>query len=1022
MSVHEMMEYTFKSKYAGYNDKYKRRETWGEAVDRFCDMFEKKYEDKNGINKYIGRIRKAIKQKTVLGSQRGLQFGGDAVLRKNARLYNCFGVETRFVSTEGVLAFTDCYDGQELVVQTHTGSWQKAVVRNYGKQRLNKITFSKTNNNFSLRATANHRWLLADGTDTVDLKITDSLLKQTSTFEQFDYDSATPEEKLYWCYGFTYGDGTVTNNNYSMVRLCDHDTKYEYRFKELGFSSSSSLSLDGDIICFTGRYKKTAPDPKVDSPELIRAFVRGYLDADGTKNRNINGKLFLRIQSSEKDHIEFIRRCFPIAGVYVISEEDLTGQETNYGIRPYTINFTICDKPDTKTSANVIVQNIESDSIEDVWCLEVENDRSFVLPNGVPTGNCVYSHVDRPRFFQECMYLLLCGCGTGYSVQKHHIAKLPELIEVVDWLGNKTFQIPDSIEGWADAVGVLINSYFPKDKSEFPEYSGRYVEFDYSLISPSGTPLSSCRGKAPGPEPLKNALEKIRSILDYGTIKLKPIEVHDIICHFADAVISGGVRRSALIALFSHDDMDMRKAKIGNWREHNPQRGRANNSVVLLRDQITFEQFEEIIKSTREFGEPGFYWTDDLEFGANPCVEISFKPYFKGLSGWQGCNLSTLNCSKIKTRRDYFRAARDAAVIGTLQAGFTNFPYLGEVSEQIFKHEALLGVSMTGIMEAPDICLDKENQRIAAEIVKRTNRRIAKIIGINPAARTTCVKPEGTASCVLGTSSGVHPHHSKRYIRRIQSNKNETLYQFFKSINPQACEESVWSANDSDDVISFCIEVQPGAKLKNQISAIDFLKIVKDTQQNWVTSGRNIDLCTDPRLNHNVSNTVTVHDHEWDEVTKYIYDNREFFCGISLLSAYGDKDYEQAPFSTVLLPHEQVSLYGDAAIFASGLIEKAKELWGDSLWRACDTLLELNKDNKGGSKQGWISKAKKYADRYLDGNIKQLTYCLKDVDTYKKYIDLKREYKKVDYNEFIEVEDNTEVIQEPACSGGSCLI
>jgi len=1371
MSVAEMMEYTFKSKYAGYNKKNKRRETWGEAVDRYCDMLVKKYNNVPKVTKYIARIRKSMKQKNVLGSQRGLQFGGDPILRKNARIYNCFGKETKFVSSTGVISFEDCYDGQELSVLTHTGKWQKGIVRNYGKQQLYKIGLCKTNNLINIRATNNHRWLLSDGSETTNLNVDDKLLKQKSIFENFDYDTATPQEKLYWCYGFTYGGGTITNNKYSIVRLCGHDTKYEYRFTELGFLSSTSLSLDGDIICFIGRYTKTSPDPNKDSPELIRAFVRGYLDADGTKNKNKDGRLFVTIQSSEIDHIEFIRKCFGIAGVFIISEEDLTGQETNFSVRPYTIRFQICDKPDAKTSCLVKVKSIELDNIEDVWCLEVENDNSFVLSSGVPTGNCTYSHVDRSRFFQEAMYLLLCGCGVGYSVQKHHVAKLPE---VINRSGSKTYTIPDSIEGWADSIGICIRSFFPKD-GEFDEYSGRNVKFDFSLISPAGTPLSSCRGKAPGPEPLMNAIDKITDIMKKAVGRqLKPIEVHDIICHFSDAVISGGVRRSALIALFSPDDEEMAKCKVGDWFQTNPQRGRANNSAVLLRDHTSYEDFANLIQSTREFGEPGFFWTDSLEFGTNPCVtidtmittkdgiksvgsllnnkftavvdgkeyltksegfwktgdkevlelefssgrklkvtpnhlimttngwreakdisfddeivvnknrqleyttetqgyargyllgsflsdgnsynkiarvkfwgeckdeyrkdalhlfsmcgwkqshnkpesdsksvyscidsvelykyaaekgcvnhkhlsklalecswnelsgilagyfdaggtvtfnpvkgssvryyssqienleniqiglnalgiysiiykegysegfrklpdgnggykdywweathelhisndsivrfaqlirirnkdkinnlqkivnsykrtpnrskfidkvvnktnigvqevydvsvedieafdangiyvhncaEICFYPYFNGKSGWQGCNLSTINVAKIKTRKDYFRFARDAAIIGTLQAGFNSFPYLGEVSEKIFQKEALLGVSMTGIMEMPEITLNEENQRIAAEIVKRTNAKIAKLIGINQSARTTCVKPEGTSSCILGTCSGIHPHHAKRYIRRIQSNKNEPLYKFFKSQNPAACEESIWSANDSDDVISFCIEVPDGAKTKNQISAIELLKIVQKTQQNWVTNGRNIELCTDSRLNHNVSNTVTVQDYEWNEVIKYIYDNRNDFCGISLLSASGDKDYYQAPFSTVLLPHEQITLYGDAALFASGLIEGAKELWEDNLWGACDALLGISNDNKGLSKKQWLGKALRYATRYLGGDIKKLTYCLKDVDTYKKYIDLKREFQKVDYNQFIEEEDNTDVQQEAACSGGTC--
>lgn len=636
--------------------------------------------------------------------------------------------------------------------------------------------------------------------------------------------------------------------------------------------------------------------------------------------------------------------------------------------------------------------------------------------------NCLFSYCDRPRFFQEVMYGLMCGCGFGYSVQKHHVAKLPNIVRPT--LGTKTFVVQDSIEGWADAIGVVVNSYFELAVSTFPEYSGYDIEFDYSLVSPKGTLLSSCYAKAPGPEPLKQAIENIRLILDKAVTsgtKLTPLQCHDIICHFSDAVVSGGVRRSALISLFSKDDREMIECKTGNWRNENPQRGRANNSVVLLKSDVTSEEFENIMKCVKEFGEPGFVFVDSLEHGVNPCCEISFYAYdSEGNSGVQGCNLSTINAGKIKTKMDFFRACRDAAILGTLQAGFTDFDYLGKVSEDIFKKEALLGVSMTGIMECPEICLDAETQRLGAEIVKRTNVKIAKLLKINPAARATCCKPEGTTSCVLGTSSGIHPHHAKRYIRRVQANVLEEVYQHFKRINPSACERSVWCSNNTTDVIAFCIEVQDGAKLKNQISAIEMLEAVMLTQQNWVAGGKTESLCTQNWLQHNVSNTITVKDDEWDDVIKFIYKNRQFFCGISLLAASGDKDYPQSPFTEVFLPSELATMYGDAALFASGIIEKAKELYDDSLFDACDAILGINKKNNSKAKQELINKAKKYADKYLNGDIKKLTYCLKDVDTWKYYIDLKREYKIVNYEDLLENKDNTNMVEESACGGGMC--
>jgi ribonucleoside-triphosphate reductase len=638
--------------------------------------------------------------------------------------------------------------------------------------------------------------------------------------------------------------------------------------------------------------------------------------------------------------------------------------------------------------------------------------------------NCVASYVDRVRFFQESMYLLLCGCGVGFSVQKCHIDKLPPLL--TEKSGFAKYTIPDNIEGWSDAIGILVSSYFDHD-GEFLEYRGKEVKFVFDQIRPKGSRISN-GGKAPGPEPLKKALKNIKRVLDDAMLKrtgkILPIEAYDVVMHASDAVISGGVRRSATICLFSPDDEEMAKAKTGNWFVENPQRGRSNNSALLIRGETTREQFSELMKSVKEFGEPGFVWADDTGFIVNPCVEISLYPVDidTGESGWQGCNLSTINCSKVNSEEDFIEAAKMASIIGTLQAGFTSFPYLGKTSEKIFERESLLGVSGTGWFEKPEVCLNPEIQKRAALAVVETNKMMSGLLGIPQAARTTCVKPEGSASCVLGTSSGIHPHHAKRYIRRVQANKLESIYQHFKEINPKACEESVWSANGTDDVISFCVEVPDGSKTKNQVTAIELLKTVKSTQLNWVMTGKNEDLCTKPWLNHNVSNTINVKPDEWDSVEDFIYDNREFFCGISLLPITGDKDYPQAPFTTIYLPSEMTSHYGDGVMFASGLIETALSLWEDNLWAACDSIMGIGNPPRGQAKLAWVDRCKRFADNYFGGDMRKLTYCMKDVYNYKLWTDLKREYKDVDYTSVVEEQDDTELEQALACSSGLCEI
>ena len=1010
-----------------------------------------------------------------------------------------------------------------------------------------------------------------------------------------------------------------------------------------------------------------------------------------------------------------------------------------------------------------------------------------ILKRHAKIYNCTASYCDRLRFFQECFWLLLCGSGTGFSVQKHHVAKLPALSQEPKSEDGRKYVIEDSIEGWADALGVLLSSYFVKPSEDrFKDYKDEYIVFDYSNIREKGAILSSGVGKAPGFEPLQNGLEKIRTLLDRcianGQKKLRPIDAYDIIMHSSDAVLSGGVRRSASLALFSADDEEMAKAKTGNWYIENPQRARSNNSALLLKDDTAFEQFQNLMESVKEFGEPGFIWSDSTEMVFNPCVvgdsmvstkkglslvndlidkpfdalvdgklypslkgfwktgtkdvvELEFesgrklrvtpnhkimttngwkeakdityknkivinnhrsfnvsintdhkeykkgyllgsflgdgnyskksgqlkwwgenkeeyrseaydmlsdigwvnnhnskdtnnisvyssiscqkllnfaeqrdclvgpskrltkkalsgdwnyisgliggyfdadgtvsvnhikgcslriwsvqlenlenlqialnslgiyskiykerlpsgyrlmpdgkggeKEYFcetghelhiscdnivkfyeliplknkaksekikqivsgykrlpnrtnftdrlinktsvglldvydctvedvhafdndgvyvhncveislwpvnekNGKSGFQGCNLSTINCSSIIDEEDFYDRCKAAALIGTLQAGFTKLEYLGKDSEEVFEREALLGVSMTGIMEKHDLILTEKVLKQGAKIAVETNKEMSKKIGINQAARVTCLKPEGTSSSMLGTSSGIHPHHAKRYIRHVQANVLEAPYQHFKNYNPQACEKSSWSANNTDEVIKFPIEVPDGAKLKNQLPAVEMLSIVKDTQKNWVQSGKNRSLCTQEYLSHNVSNTITVKPDEWQDVTKYIYNNRKYFAGISLIPQSGDKDYPQAPFTTVYTSREIVKEYGDAALWCSGLIELGLNSFNNNLWAACDYVsFNQAKEHDDANKLKFITKMKNFAGKYFDGDIRRLTYCMKDVYNWKIYCDLYNSFKKVDYTQLLETEDNTVGIEEISCSGGACLI
>ena len=640
--------------------------------------------------------------------------------------------------------------------------------------------------------------------------------------------------------------------------------------------------------------------------------------------------------------------------------------------------------------------------------------------------NCTSSYVDRPEFFNELFYILLCGAGAGFSVQKHHVEKLPNISERKKQA--KEFTPDDSIEGWSDSLAVLLSSYFVGGGVK-PEYEGRKVYFNLSKIREAGSQISG-GFKAPGPEPLRRALDKIEHLLQglvlSGETRLRPIHAYDICMYIADAVLAGGVRRSATICLFSIDDQEMIEAKTGNWYVKNPQRGRSNNSAVAVRQEVTREQFSNLMKANREYGEPGFYFVSSREHTTNPCVEIGMFPQIDGQSGWQGCNLTEINGSKCVSKEEFFKACRAGSILGTLQAKYTNFKYLTETTKRIFEREALLGVSVTGWMCNPDVLFDNDIQREGAEIVKATNKEVAKMIGINPAARTTCVKPSGNASVLLQTPSGIHADHAPRYIRHVQMNKESEVAKLIAETNPYMIEESVWSSSKTDYSIAFPIIPKEGSLFLDDMKGIEFLDKVRQVQQNWVEYGTNADLCADDNLRHNVSNTVTVPPGLWDDVEKYIFENRFYFSGVSFLADTGDKDYNQAPNARVLTDKEIVDKYGSAALFASGLIVDTRKGF-DNLWEAT-SVVKFKEDTASGEmsdqRSEWIRRFEKFSENYFDGDMSQTENCLKDVYYLHKWTKIQQNLVDIDFVSELKTKKFVDVdtLGAAACSGGSCEI
>lgn len=677
--------------------------------------------------------------------------------------------------------------------------------------------------------------------------------------------------------------------------------------------------------------------------------------------------------------------------------------------------------------------------------------------------NCAGSYANRISFFQELMYLLLCGSGTGYSVQKVHVNQLPKM-KGVDMSKQTTYVIDDSIEGWSHAVNALIESHY----FGLPE-----VVFDSSRVRPKGAFITG-GFRAPGPEPLMKCLSKMGKVL--GKIrgrKATPFEVHRLACLIADAVISGGIRRSALLCQFDADDREMLTCKTGSWFSEYPELARANNSAIIL-PSTPKEVYENIFSSIKQFGEPGIIFSFHPDIVYNPCVEVSGYPQIEIDGeiqyGWFFCNLTEINGSKIKNKEEFFDACRGASVLGTIQASYTSFKVLTEASRLIAERDALIGVGITGMCENPEILFNPEIQDEGARLVQKTNVKMAGIIGINPAARCTVVKPSGNSSQLLGcTSSGIHKFPFKRFIRNIQAANTEQALRYVKEINPMMVKPSVYN-KEVESVISFPVELDDNVLTSEYSSAIDFLEMVRMTKAHWIENGTNFDhpfykeYPKFARMRMNVSNTCMVKDDEWDDVKEYVWNNRNVFSGISFLPKGGDLLYPQAPYTSVLDEKELAERYGAGAILAGGLIVDGLAVFNDDLWLACDVAMGRNPHHltltdqditdfilshlKNGKllvevngvmisdvnaisshlqslvdkKIDWVRRFKKFAGKYLGGDLTKTEFCLKHVSLFHRWQKLK-DMKHIDWSLITDwdeewVDAGSTVAQ--ACSGGSC--
>lgn len=877
--------------YAKYLPNFARRESLEETINRKMIMDLDKFGSlSKSISKSIIKAYENVHDLKVMPSMRGLQFAGEAVLKNPVRQYNCFVESTEFVTDQGIKSFKDFKDGDFVNVLSYRG-FKKAKIKKFGEEEIISLLVGKGRRKKEILTTKNHRWVVTDGH--AQKEVTTENLKNGDVLVRSHKGNRSP--KLKACrigieHGIVFGDGFTENDESTTITLFGDSTQLT-EYINSGIMVERGINggkVDEKIIHKNLPYfYKTLPSIKANK-EYLLGFMMGWFAADGSIEKSDSS---IALDCASLDNLQFARGVLAKLNIFT----------NDIKLLRKTSPFDGSDKPLYRLLINTedlfkdfflkkehnqrygqtedkfpnykVISVDNTGFVQPVWCVQEPKTETFTLSYGIVTKNCSYLPIDNVRSFGESLFLLLSGTGVGFSCQSRYVSQLP-IIKMPKEEG--TFVVHDSIEGWAQSVDVLFESYM---------YGRIRPIFDFSKIRPKGSYLVTTGAKAPGPEPLKSMLDVVEKLLKNSVgRKLKPIEVHDIVCIISDCVLAGGIRRAALISLFDKDNEEMLNCKKGEWWVKHPHRARANNSAVLVRGEVTKEEFFYIFTKCQESnsGEPGFFWTNDPDVGTNPCCEISLNPN-------QFCNLTTINQTGIKDKKDFLSRVYSATVLGTLQAAYTDFHYLRDKWRIQTEAESLIGVSFTGIADGNGI-VTAEWLRDGAKLAKEVNEKYAKKLGINPAARVTAVKPEGTSSCVLGSSSGIHARFSKYYLRRVRMNKDDALATYLSNVIPELVEDDLSSSTGV--VVTIPQESPDNSVTREKETAQSALKRVLMYNRNWVRPGYR-----SGANHHNVSCTINVKDEEWSELRGSMWDSRDIYSGISLLP-YDGGSYKQSPFES----------------------------------------------------------------------------------------------------------------------------
>ncbi len=873
-----LQRWQFMDKYARYNQSLGRRETWVETVDRTVDFLHELAGDRLGREVYE-RIRRGILNMEVMPSMRLLAMAGAPARRDNTTLYNCFSSDTRFVTDQGP-RYMGPMVGQSVRVLAADGTYRDAKVQSFGRQMLNRITITHWNGGkhgnetYTVLATPNHRWLLLDGSETSDLRLGDKLRQSADVLVDADEDAIR--------HGFVFGDGTLSRQNgveYAQVRLCGKKAVAVGAYFS-DFKQSYPPSYGGDPMVYCGRdnaHWKQLPPQDMITPEYVKGFIQGLVEADGSKTSGGN----TRIDTQDAALVAWLRDYAPMAGYKILSQRTYN-EPTNYGPRSAPLHQILLGQGE---SAIMRVISITPHGEEEVYCVVEPTTHTFTLGNGQVTGNCSYQAIDSLDAFPEALLISMAGCGVGFSVERKFVEKLPT-IKPQNGLHSPPdeYTVEDSAEGWARALRFGVNLWV----------DGGDIAFDYSQIRPQGAVLLTKGGRASGPEPLKHMLDFVRStILARQGQKLRPIDCHDIMCEVGNAAVSGGVRRTAMISLFDEDDHDMLMAKAPGFEQFHNRRWNANNSMVwkdtATTDQSVFiDRFMTMVKSGN--GEPGIFSRKNAQlmmpqrrdksydFGTNPCGEIVLRSN-------QFCNLSAAVVRASDTYASLADKVALATIIGTIQSMATHFPNLRPIWKQNCDEERLLGVDITGQQDNPRLLTTETFRNLRYSAVK-VNRLMSGLLGINQSASITCVKPSGNTSTLVNCSSGLHARWAKFQVKRVRVAATSPTYKVLRDAGVPLSPENGQTAEDAVTwVASFPVKAPEGAITKNDLTAVDQCEWWLRNKINWTE--------------HNPSVTITYKPDEVIDLMQWVWNHRDKIGGMSFLPNF-DIKLDQ-------LPNEEIS-------------------------------------------------------------------------------------------------------------------